>query len=334
MKTISEAEKGTFRPDFISDQELKVASIILACTLMAVLAVVGTVFNIINIIVFIKLGFKDTANITLLGISVADAGAMVTLLWGSVCQNPLLVEALSSFEMFQIQFQTSGWPHLYFMRVTGWLTCVVTIERYLCIACPLIIRNLVTPTRMAIVNFAVFAIMAALILPVFVFSELGPIYNPSKNRTVIGLKISTSASIIINTISVINNLAQFVSFFIVALMTAQLVQKLHATTRWRKSVSTFSKNLAATTTRDHDTVKMVIFISVLFITCFIPTVALFIAMKIETEFNLTSRYKNLFAIVAVVIALVETISPIMSIFIYVKMSSRYRAVLLSVFPRL
>ncbi|CAL1538312.1 unnamed protein product [Lymnaea stagnalis] len=54
----------------------------------ALVGPLGLLFNVINIVVFIKLGFSDTTNISLLSLAVADTGVLLTTVGYCVMHSP------------------------------------------------------------------------------------------------------------------------------------------------------------------------------------------------------------------------------------------------------
>ncbi|CAG5126497.1 unnamed protein product, partial [Candidula unifasciata] len=254
--------------DPVTDEELNILLIVNGCVLLGLLSAFGSICNVINIVVFLRMGFKDTINISLFCIAVDDTGALITLIWGTICLNPLMIHKFEDLEMSEINYVTSAWPHSYFVRVTGFTTCVVTIERYICIAYPLKVRNIVTSRRTVIINISLFVILSAGIVPLFASTYAVVRASISKNRTVTGL-ITKEALVIENYVRYSNNILRPITFIIVLFMTILLIYRLKRTAEWRNSTATNSKQ-GTISKRDHKVVVMVLFISIFFIVCYFP----------------------------------------------------------------
>lgn len=70
--------------------------------------------------------------------------------------------------------------------------------------------------------------------------------------------------------------------------------------------------------------KMVVLISMIFITSFIPAVVIFIAGFAEPQLSYDGLYKNLFLVTLSVSFTTEAINSSINICIYLKMSTKYR----------
>ncbi|BFZ05464.1 hypothetical protein BsWGS_08502 [Bradybaena similaris] len=229
--------------------------------------------------------------------------------------------------MSEINYVTSVWPHSYFVRVTGMLTCVVTTERYICISYPLKVRRIVTPRRTVILNISLFVIMTAGIVPLFASTYAVVRVSVSRNRTVIGL-ITKEAMAIESYVRYANNALRPVTFVIVLLMTILLIYKLKSSAKWRHSTATNSKS-GSISTKDKRVVVMVLVIAMFFIACYLPLLVNFFGSVFEKEFTVTGKYKNLFTSIGIFLFVLEAINSTVHIFIYLRMSSKYRDVFMT-----
>ncbi|XP_059151501.1 uncharacterized protein LOC131937841 [Physella acuta] len=75
--------------DLVSDEARKICDVIFIVVILCFLGLFGSVANIINIMVFIKQGLKETVTISFLALCLADLGNVLPLVWASVCSNPL-----------------------------------------------------------------------------------------------------------------------------------------------------------------------------------------------------------------------------------------------------
>ncbi|XP_059146733.1 uncharacterized protein LOC131934666 [Physella acuta] len=169
--------------DPISDDVLKIVMFVNYGVIVGVISSTGVIFNLVNIAVFLKQGFRDPINISLVGLAVADTGGLVCLIWMSLCYNPLVVDSLERLDLVGIQHITAGWPHVCFTRITGWLTVFITFERYLCIAFPLKVKAILTPRRTVIVVVLTFSTILASAVPVYVAIHIDAVFNFKANQT-------------------------------------------------------------------------------------------------------------------------------------------------------
>ncbi|XP_012943210.1 tachykinin-like peptides receptor 86C [Aplysia californica] len=286
----------------------------------------GVVFNAVNMIVFIKQGFKDTVNIALFGMAISDIGALLPLLWESVCFNPWFASADLPFDPQDVVYVTSGWPHVCFARITSWITAFVTLERCLCIAMPLKVKTIITPRRTIYVILGIYLAMFACVVPALYSVYLGPKLYPLRNETKIGLIFIPNGPYIETFSTMLYAFSQIASFFAVIVCTAILVQNLIRKSKWRESTSSTAQQ-ESFSNRDKKIVKMILLIAVIFIVCFLPSTASFIAQTIKPEYNFVGRYQNLFLLSWAIFTSVAAVNSTVNIFVYYKMSSKYKEIL-------
>ncbi|XP_005100341.1 allatostatin-A receptor-like [Aplysia californica] len=319
----------------VSDDVKLIFQVVNFAIVCEIIDVFGTVTNIINIIVFVKLGFSDPVNVSLLGLAISDLGCLVTLIWHNICFNPLFNELDLPFDPIDVQtlYLTAGWPHVTFTRITAWITAFITFERCLCIALPLKVKNIITPKRVVIVIVCLFIVLITSVSPIYQVNRIGPKFSPKRNKTVIGLLFTEDREEVEAISFAVNNVfVSFSAFFVVIVCTVTLVVKLRSKTKWRKETASAGKsdNLS---TRDQKVTKMVTMISTLFIVCFIPVSVVFIGMIVEPEFSVDGQYRNLFFILCSFGYILESTNSALNILIYYEMSSKYRTVFNQTFRR-
>ncbi|XP_012946978.1 uncharacterized protein LOC106014239 [Aplysia californica] len=286
----------------------------------------GIIFNIINIIVFLKQGLKDSVNITLFSMAISDTGSLMGLFYVSISFNPWLVNADLPFDPLDLQHLAGGWVHILFARITSWITAFVTFERCLCIALPLKVKNIITPRRTIVVVVSIYLTMLAFVAPVYYSTRLGPKFFPEKNKTMIGLLYVLNGPSIEKVSLALNVLAQFGAFFAVIICTVILVHNLLLKSKWRQSTSSSAKQ-ESLSQRDKKVVKIVLLISTIFIFCFFPGAVSFIAMSTVNGFNVNGRYHNIFLLTWSMFKTLQATNSTVNIFIYYNMSSKYKEIL-------
>ncbi|XP_005100339.1 allatostatin-A receptor-like [Aplysia californica] len=283
----------------VSDDVKLIFQVVNFAIICEIIDVFGTVTNIINIIVFVKLGFSDPVNVSLLG----------------------------------MMYLTAGWPHVTFTRITAWITAFITFERCLCIALPLKVKNIITPKRVVIVIVFLSITLITSVSPVYYVNRIGPKFSPIRNRTVIGLLFTEDREEVEAISFAVNNvIVPFCAFFVVIVCTVTLVVKLRSKTKWRKETASAGKS-DNFSSRDQKVTKMVTMISTLFIVCFTPVSVMFIGMTVEPELSVDGQYRNLFFILFSFGYILESTNSALNIFIYYEMSSKYRTVFNHTFRR-
>ncbi|KAH9492203.1 hypothetical protein Btru_026541 [Bulinus truncatus] len=314
--------------DPIGDDLLRTTMFVNYGVIGGLISLVGVVLNAINITVFIAQGFGDTINISLLGLAVADAGSLVSLVWMSLCYNPLVVGALPEVNFIEIQHVTAGWPHVCFTRISAWLTAFITFERYLCIAVPLKVKDLLTRGTTIIIVAFIFLVVIATVIPVYVAIHITSHVYDTNGHNHYGIEYIPGGPELENASVFSNSMHQLLTFVIVILCTSGLVYNMNEKSKWRNSATSSVKS-ETVHVRDKKVVKLVIIIAVTFIASFTPVVIHLLAMFCEYEFTVGRKYQNLFLFCGTFAFNLEAINASSSFFVYLKMSSKFRNVLVN-----
>lgn len=318
-------------PGIVSFETLWYINVVVSVVLTTIISFLGIIFNVTNIVVFIKQGARESSNIALLALAVSDAGAsLFTLLW-SQQYNPLLSSYLGRVEFILIVILAAVWPHVLFTRITCWITAYITIERYLCIAIPLKVKVILNEKRIKGFIISIFLIMIISIVPIYAVSGISDVYIQEWNTTISTISSSSHSQIILRAVTSFNAVVELAAFLMTAIFTFALVQKFIAKTRWRRAKTNVS-DASAMSGRDKKFIQTVILISVTFIICYIPSVLATITMVVLKELRvlIIPDFSDLawpFAF------LMESVNSTATIFIYLNMSSRYKAVFRDIFKQ-
>ncbi|XP_059156840.1 neuropeptides capa receptor-like [Physella acuta] len=300
----------------------RIHSLVSRIYLLGALSVAGLITNTINIIVFIRLGLHDAVNVSLLGLAVSDIFSMIFLLLESACFNPMFQNIGLPFALMEVQFIVGGWPHICFTRVVSWVTAFITFERCLCIALTLKVKTIITATRAKIAVVVIFLVVAGSAAPEFYVNQFVWKFYPGKNTSLIGLKFIEHRERFENVTFVLNNvLMQFVAFIAVIICTIILVVKLNEKTKWR-STTARGDNTETISSKDRKVVKMISFISSLFIISYLPSSVLFVAMAVRRDFH-PSGYFNMFHVTWSFAFVLEGVNSTITLFVYINMSSKF-----------
>ncbi|CAL1535394.1 unnamed protein product [Lymnaea stagnalis] len=283
----------------------------------------GTFGNAINIIVFIKLGFSDTVNISLFALSISDLACLWSLAWLIVCYYPPFFYADLPFVPYEIENVTAGWPRICFVRMTALITSYIALERCVCIVLPLKVKTLLTPRRVVFILVTICALMIISIVPIFPVTPFVWKLLPSTNRTVLGTIFAPNRDDVSNTMYIFSNAYSYAAFISISCFTAILVGQLRTKSKWR-NIAASVNNSGSVSKRDQKVVKMVVVISAVFIVCFFPETVIYIGTVINQDFRVAGRYRNFFFIVNSSMYFLEVTNSNANVIIYMRMSSKFR----------
>ncbi|CAG5119122.1 unnamed protein product [Candidula unifasciata] len=289
--------------------------------------ILGIITNILNIIVFSKQGLRDTVNISLFGLATSDLGSLITLLYANISFMPDYNALDLPFVSSDIMYITS-WIHVIFTRVSTWVTAYITLERCLCVTAPLKVKNLFTPKRTVLYLVFIYVFMLASVCPVFYTARPAIIFDPSINRTLLGISFIEDRSKIEAFTFMTNNTIPTMAFCTVAVCTAILVSALRKKSKWRRKATTSSAKTVMAD-RDSRVVKMVVLISTIFIICYFPGAAVFVYVLLDPDLRIDGIQKNVIIAIFSFLFHLESINAGVNIFIYLSMSSKFRVTFMS-----
>ncbi|CAG5131485.1 unnamed protein product [Candidula unifasciata] len=302
--------------------------------------VFGTVSNVINCIIFVKQGFSDTINISLLSLALSDLCSLLCIMWSNLCFTPAFQDSGIPMATYEVHLITGSWPHVIFTRTTGWITAFISLERCVCVIRPLKVKTIFTRRRHILAMISFFVIPLSCGSLAYLCAGLEWRFSPERNRTLIGLvyhmdayrrRITHSVSYAVN--GVLMPVSCFVS---VVVLTTVLVTKLNKKSAWRHFNSSSVCQKADSSNnkvniKDMKAAKMVVLISIIFITSFIPAVAIFIAGFVDPQLSYDGLYKNLFLVTLSVSFTTEAFNSSINICVYFVMSTKYRRSFLRMF---
>ncbi|XP_059177638.1 melatonin receptor type 1A-like [Physella acuta] len=308
----------------ISDDLASVFFFVNYVSLGQAINVFGILTNMLSIYVFIKMGFRDTVNISLICLTMSDLFSLLTLFLFNLCQTPEFYNLNLPFEPYDVAFLTVGWGHVGFSRITCSLTAFISIERCFCIALPLKVKSILTPFRTWIIVLALFPISYLSILPIYLTASLTTQFSLYRNRSLLVMTYNNQRGYMESISSIVNNIIPVSSFIIIVVTTLIIVFELQRKATWRK---TSTGNKTVSNNKDKKVEKMVMFISIIFIICYLPCEILFLWMLIDPEIRFDGKESNLFKVSVSILYLAETVNASVNIFVYYFMSSKYKQVL-------
>lgn len=324
-----EACKADLSGQLIDDDTAHVLMMVLQVAVTGTLAVGGMVTNTINIVVFIKMGLNDAVNISLLGLAVSDMCSLIFSFWEAICFNPWFEDG-APIVYTEIEYITGCWPHICFVRVASYITAFVTLERCLCIAMPLKVKSIITKTRTKVVIVAIFVIVSVTSAPEYYVNQVVWKFYPEKNRTMLGIVFVEDRLKFEGVTLIMNNIImQLFAFIAVVTCTVILVIELNRKAKWRQQTAKGDN----TSSKDKKVIKMITFISTIFIGSNLPCCVIFVAMAATPRLHPTGVNYNMLYIIWAIVYVMESINSSVNIVVYLNMSSKYRTVFYKTFFR-
>ncbi|KAI8782559.1 lysophosphatidic acid receptor 6 [Biomphalaria glabrata] len=291
----------------------------------AFIGVFGFLLNLINIAVFVTMGFTEFTNVSLLSLSVADAGALL-FLCGSVFLFGPLTSQLNSIDL--VAYLAVSTPHVYFLEISGICTVLLALERFICIAVPHRVKSLMTPKRAATVNLLILMFISVNKLLVYVGYLV--IENNKNNETEAVFGQISLFQTFDNVSTWIDTVAQLTTFPAIVCVTGATIRVFNKTVKWRRLVSPLGKGRVISN-KERKLSQMVLLISTLYIVCLIPDFCATLVMLTLDEFNMRGAYRYILMSLFSVLYNVDAINSTVPFFIYFHMSTKFRKTLKSLF---
>ena len=305
-------------------------------------AVFGAAGNIVNIIVYIRLGFSESTNVSLTALACSDLVGVITAVCTEIFFLPIFDNVPIIPEAFV--FTISSWPHVVFTRISAFITAFISLERYLCVFLPLKIKSIFTPKRTFIVIGSIFTAVFPPMIVVYFKYPIGMLFLPGQNRTVLTI-LPINDEVIETSFMIFQVYASIVlpitAFLIVTLCTILLTITLKRSKKWRDSNRTVvdktdqqDKSFATKSAEDSKetkAIKMVVAIATVFIISAVPSCIHIIIVMLFPEFDINGRYANIFNVTGHAFFVFDLLNCSANIVIYYRMSTKFRQAALELF---
>ncbi|RUS85286.1 hypothetical protein EGW08_006933 [Elysia chlorotica] len=221
-------------------------SLYLQIILTLVIGVFGITGNIMTLMVYSKLGFYNTINISYSVLAASDLCcviASIVNIMGYIdpfFQDPRLQTLTNFAKLF------GAYPFFAFSRITGLITAWISVERSLCVVFPIRVKLIITPR----VNTAVLCTLIIVgffpICFMYTSHEIQWQFDPRTNSTILVLvqlnKLQNVALLLFGAVY------PMIIWITVVCCTASLVFKLKQSNRWRKHNASGMTSLSPTGT--------------------------------------------------------------------------------------
>ena len=316
------------------DAEL-VAIKVVCGALMPPLGFSGLLLNVVNMLVFWKQGLRERINFLLFCLSCVDFVLLIQITMYSTdffftfLEGPFHVvgpvhEIMANKQIFVLYG---------FVFESGFISTMIALERYICISHPFIAKKILKTKVAGIIVVVSTAVLVGGHSIVADKYRVRCEYNPDKGFTLRGYSPSQfylENRFLVDVFnSVVYGLALPIFFFLTTSVTTVITAvKLRSAARWRRGQT----SVAETDGKEVALTRMLISVSCVFIVCSIPTIMFKLAHIFLPGFTVgDNRNQNLILLGLCLIHYFPAINSSVNFFFYVKMGSRYRAELKSLF---
>ncbi|KAH9493220.1 hypothetical protein Btru_020919 [Bulinus truncatus] len=327
---------------YISDETLHFLDLSLTTSIHGVLSLAGAVSNMVNMVIFAKLGLKNSMSLGLFALSLTDFG--VTSLQVAICCSYLvqLVYHDCPVDPWTLGGYLFSWARYVAYLISCWITTALSVERCFCVVSPFTVRSVFTRTRCVLALMVIFFVHIAIHVPIFVFARLEwvPVNQARDDMTSSGLSVltvvfneeSAAAEILSDMIAGIG--LSVLSQTVLLICTLWMIFSLKSSSLVRQNAVSGSQRLeeGSKTKQDHLSMKerkmakTVLFLALIVSVCNIPR---FITTGVHHILPGMNRgaFQNLEKILWEISYFFGTACCTCNIFVYWKLNSNFRKML-------
>lgn len=285
----------------------------------------GVLTNVISCFVFYRQGLRDRMHLCLFSLSIVDILYLVCSIFFSAVSILGKYEPYGLAQELYLKSMAYGVGINFALRTTvGLYIVVIAVDRYVCVAFPLLASSILNTRNMAII----LVFLAA-------FPQLGFAYQPFKYDIIQKIAFGIPQWVLVPSKEYLANklIVDFIvytffsacvslfTFVVVLLATIITVLQLTTAVAWRREKSSASlkqnsQQMALT--------KMLVLASCVYIVSMAPMVFITIARLIVEEFSSYGTYSRLYMICNTAASGLPVINSSVNFFIYYCRSSRYK----------
>ncbi|KAH9504494.1 hypothetical protein Btru_062921 [Bulinus truncatus] len=181
MSKVTDFEMCDFGPynrdPLVSTHDLFIIKQVFNGWLCIVIVITGLVMGVMNILIFRRLGWKDSVGVTMTGIAICDIIKLTLALVYLVYWPILLVSTPEAFSWENCMFPQMVFIHLIFTNVAYVMAGYLAIERCLCLAIPFRVKRLLTPRVTVIVLVGILIVVVTSMSPILFIYECYKTYS-------------------------------------------------------------------------------------------------------------------------------------------------------------
>ncbi|XP_059151502.1 uncharacterized protein LOC131937842 [Physella acuta] len=351
--------------ELVSDDMRVICDLVFIVIIQGLLALFGSVTNIINILVFVKQlvagsykaslvtnkrvdstklvittdyrttitffqGLKETVTISFLALCLADLGNLLPLFWASVCSNPLFDIKEKADNTLFVPL-TSGVPHITFLRCSSWIRVYINFERCLCIVFPLRVKVMFTRRKTTLVIICIYIVMVAFMIQGAVCFKFLPYFDTTRNSTVYKVIITQSSECNLDLSNMMNVTARVILFILDIIFTIIMIHRLLLKSKWRSEKSTGTAK-DGSALRDYRLIKMLVLISFIYIATSIPALGYTVLFNVlDSVISNVRMFRNFYSVIWGIVVASEAVGSSFNFFVFYSMSARFKRAFWEIF---
>ncbi|XP_005090064.1 FMRFamide receptor-like [Aplysia californica] len=304
------------------------------CYILPVLVVLGTLGNVMSLVVLWAEKKRDTTNMSLAALAVSDTGYILTTFARQTSCIISKFDPVWARNYTTLMYGQMIVVNICFSRITGVITAIISTERCLAVVLPLKVRDLVTNSRIAIALVLTYVLTFALIGPVFASGESLWVTNPRTNRTYVTYRTTQwyneNKEFADNYRDIfLNTMFRFLPVVLVCCNTIAIIVRLKKASAWRGDSS--SQAGQARAAKERKLTTMLLTICGIYLFCTLPGLVFQVFTYITDEFSVFGRYAAMYTMTTSLSILAQFINSSVNFLVYMAMNDRFAKTYVKVF---
>lgn len=304
------------------------------------LSICGIFGNLTNLLIFWKLGFKDSMGVNVFALSLADF--LTTFLYAVVCLCYLTnrLYPSSNIDAWALGYFAFGWMMNVMYLSSCWITAVITIERCFCVVFPFQVKLIFTRFRSVVIIIIIYVVNIGLHVPIYVLHKMEWVVTSSSS---LGENNVTETPTLLFTTFFAEETARFemifdvtvslalsdVAFSIVLVCTVWMIHKLQTTSKIRlvapSSLADRSVQKSTLSSKERKLVKVALTLAVTISVCGLPRVIVVTVYNSTPGIN-TGPLKRYIVIMWAFAYLFTTLGCSITFFVYMALNRSFRGI--------
>ncbi|CAG5136067.1 unnamed protein product [Candidula unifasciata] len=317
-----------------------VSSVFLRSGLQVVLRVFGAITNLLNIMVFLKLGLADGIMVAFFSLAVADFHYLFIFLISILLEMAEKYFGLKTYVNLTYVGLVVMYCSLMFLDISVFVTIYISVQKTCCVAVPFIFKIIFTRSRSIYIIACIYIATSVYYLPLIArFSgEFKVIYFPLVNKTRVQFIFTPSVIAMTNVYTTISKtILPMISQAVILICLVVMCAYLKKIITFRRSANMFQnkdghrKQKDRTDNKEIRVTQAVIVVATAFVIANLPLVLIYSVNLSLPEFSNLGHYRNLFRLCGDISDTLFILSSSVNILVYVKFNTKYRLQFRSLF---
>ncbi|KAK7492450.1 hypothetical protein BaRGS_00016323 [Batillaria attramentaria] len=316
----------------ISLHEQYITFLVLQCGISQLLCWLGIPGNVLNMIVFVKQSLRDRINFLLFSLAFSDTIVLITLLaFRAPCYIQLIdkimsqnVDLIMSVTVFFVAYMFSG--------ISQILVAIISVDRCISVTFPLAAKRFVKFSYMVIAVSLTYVFFIGIYVPHFFRWDVSWSKDPGTNRTVVILNTTSFGTEHHDWLYVLSRDVILLAIKPIGTVLVVMCSVITSVQVRRARRARDDMTQSKPTSSDAKITRMLLFVSVISVSCVIPEIILSFVNIFVPEFDYYKTYHNIYLIGFFTIFLALSVNSSANFLIYVVMSSKFRATLIALIP--